>query len=344
MQDDCPIIAFVPREVFSMTRGSLGRLLEKTDGSYRLVCVDGNSPPDVRDYLKDQARELGFTLLRTEEYLSPNQARNIAVKWTQSNANAEYIVFVDNDVLVSDDWFAPLLRCAEETGAGVVAPVYFEHLPECSVIHMFGGRCGIEKDVEGRLTYMEAHDCQHLAVADLEEPLVRTQTQLVEFHVVMARMELFDKIGLLDEGLLCHAEHGDFSMLATQAGYTIWVEPESQVTYVPPKRLQPSDREYFFLRWSDAWTRLNQRQFKKKWNLEHIENDHGRGIEWVRMHRRFGYHWLKRLRKLFGRKRSRFIIEKIVMPLEPKWNQMRYPISKYASPREIQVEEFRRSV
>ncbi|MGJ8652985.1 MAG: glycosyltransferase family 2 protein [Opitutaceae bacterium] len=316
-----------------MTARSLDRLIEKTKTEFDLVCVDGNSPPDVQKYLEQKAAEHSFTIIRADQYLAPNQARNLAIVWAQKHTPAEYIVFVDNDVLVNDNWLSTLIECADSTQAGIVGPTYFEHLPECSMIHMYGGECEIRTDEKGRKVYHEKHHYQHTPVDSLEAPLQRMQTRLIEFHVVLVRLSLFDKIGLLDEALLCHAEHGDLCMLAKEAGHEIWLEPESKVTYVPPKRLALGDHAYFFLRWSDAWTFSNQARLKAKWNLDYVANTNGRGVEWVRMHRRFGYHWLKRLKKWFGRKRSRFIMEKIIIPLEPKWNQLKYPLKTHTTPR-----------
>jgi len=61
-------------------------------------------------------------------------------------------------------------------------------------------------------------------------------TELIEFHTLLVRMDAFDRIGLLDEKLLCHAEHGDLSMTLREAGYSIWLEPQARVTYAPPFR------------------------------------------------------------------------------------------------------------
>jgi hypothetical protein len=66
-------IGFVPRESFSQTRRSLETLYARTEGPFKLVCIDGGSPPIVRQYWEEASREKRFVLVRTEDYLIPNQ-------------------------------------------------------------------------------------------------------------------------------------------------------------------------------------------------------------------------------------------------------------------------------
>ncbi|MEO1498070.1 MAG: glycosyltransferase [Planctomycetota bacterium] len=324
-------IGFVPREVFSTTERSLETLFERTHAPFDLVCVDGASPPDVADYLRAAAEEKGFTLLRTDRYVTPTEARNLVVRWSQDNTPAAPIVFVDNDVLVGEGWLEPLVRCAEETGAWVVGPAYYEHLPEQSKLHMLGGECRIEVGADGRRRYHEKHALQHREVSTVNEPMVRHETELIEYHTVLVTAEFFRRTGLLDEGFRSHAEHGDLCLTARKAGGSVWVEPDSRITYAPPRRLDEADAEYFFLRWSEAWFEANQRHMAEKWDLDASDQDRGRGLAWVASHRRLGLNSLRHLRKALGRKTTRSIEKRIVAPLERLANRRRYPEAQYAN-------------
>lgn len=324
------VVAFVPREVFSTTRHALETLLQRTTEPFDLIVVDGGSPPPVANYLRQASRVHGFTLLRTEQYLTPNQSRNLAARWARDNSDAPYVVFVDNDALVAPGWLSAMVACAEETGAWVVGPAYFEHLPEGQTLHMFGGQCRIETNANGSRSYVEKHNYAHKPIDQLTEPLVRCETELIEFHTVLVRQQALETIGMLDEGFLCHAEHGDLCLSVRQAGGTVWLEPLAQVTYVPPRRLEHADREFFFLRWSEAWLAANQHHMQKKWGVDlAAQNAPGRGVHWVRGHRRYGLAFLARLRGLLGRKLTRSIEKRCVMPFEPMINRRRYPPEEY---------------
>jgi glycosyltransferase involved in cell wall biosynthesis len=112
-------IVFVFRERLSPTLACLHHLLRTTSGPFELICVDGGAPESISASLRGLAAKHCFTLIRSEHYLSPNESRNLALKHVQT----PYVVFVDNDVKVSQNWLDPLVRCAEETGAWLVAPL-----------------------------------------------------------------------------------------------------------------------------------------------------------------------------------------------------------------------------
>ena len=326
-------VAFVPREVFSTTRRSLETLYARTTAPFELVCVDGGSPPDLRDYLEHQSREKQFTLIRTDDYLTPNQARNLALE----HVHTPYVVFVDNDVMVSPHWLAPLVRCAEETGAWVVGPLYFEFLPEGRRLHMFGGQCHIAVNNENERVYHEHHRHAHTLRTDVSEPFVRQETELIEFHTVLVNMRAFDELGPLDEGLLCNAEHGDLCMTVRNAGHTVFLEPASEITYVPPPRLEKMDAPFFLLRWSEAWSAANQSYFAKKWDLSPNNTRAKISTQWVSEHRRYRLLWLNQLRKWIGRKWTRSFEKRLIAPIESAMNRHKYHPLEYGCAPKVNV-------
>ncbi|MEO0842073.1 MAG: glycosyltransferase family A protein, partial [Cyanobacteria bacterium J06643_5] len=72
-------IVVSPRERFSATKESLESIYQHTKIPFELIYVDGNSPHPIKQYLKQKSQEQEFKLIRTEHYLSPNQARNLAI-------------------------------------------------------------------------------------------------------------------------------------------------------------------------------------------------------------------------------------------------------------------------
>jgi glycosyltransferase involved in cell wall biosynthesis len=315
-------IAFVPREQFGTTRRSLEALYARTQTPFELVCVDGGSPPEVREYLTNAASKFGFTLLRTETFLSPNQARNLAIPFVRS----KYVIFMDNDVMVSPGWLEPLLNCAEETGAWVAAPLYFEFEPEGAKIHMFGGKCRLETLPSGGRAYIERHDLPHVRLCDLREPLTRRETELVEFHTTLVATAALRKLGPLDEGLLNHAEHGDLCLQVRQAGKKIFLEPRSRITCVPPRRLSGVDLEYFRLRWSEAWTVATCDRLQDKYQLSPLDPYGLQTLRWVTGYRQYALAWLSGLRRVCGRKVARWLERRIIARLETAANRRQFPI------------------
>ncbi|MEN9223395.1 MAG: glycosyltransferase [Thermostichus sp. BF3_bins_97] len=256
-------LVVVPRERFSLTQRSLESLYAHTGIPFQLVYVDGNSPPHIHRYLKEQSQARGFQLIRTEHYLSPNQARNIGWK----AVNTPYMAFVDNDVIVSPGWLETLFQCARETGAAIVGPLMCEREPVHTIVHCAGGENHVWQDAKGSRHLREKMYKQGQKVEQVVSQLQPQPTELAEFHCMFLRTDLREKVGFLDEGMLNTKEHLDFCMMATQAGETIYFEPRSIVTYVPGPPAHWSDVAFYMLRWSNQWTQASLEHLRQKWDL-----------------------------------------------------------------------------
>jgi GT2 family glycosyltransferase len=199
----------------------------------------------------------------------------------------KYVVFIDNDVVVTSGWLKPLVECAEETNATVVSPLICQHLPLHTEVHCAGGESGIKVETKGEITrrrIIEKIYKQGQKVADIYPQLQRQKTGLAEFHCMMVRTEIFQQIGLLDEKLLNTKEHVDFCILVTEAGGSIYLEPQSLMTYVPATQLEWTDIHYYMLRWSDAWELASLKHLSEKWKItehDYFKNKHSR-LGWRR--------------------------------------------------------------
>lgn len=256
-------LVVVPRERFSYTIASLENIYATTKVPFKLIYVDGGSPTRIRDYLQEKAQEKNFELIRTEHYLVPNVARNMGLK----RADTPYVVFVDNDVIVYQGWLKALLDCAETTNAAVVGPLMCQHEPVHEEIHFAAGEARIVTDVNGRRLLREKMYKQGHQTQKLRPSFTRTETELCEFHCMLARRDIFDKVGYFDEKMLNTKEHLDFCLLVRQQGETVYFEPDSLVTYVPGMTWDWSDIVYYMLRWSDAWELESLARLRQKWNL-----------------------------------------------------------------------------
>ena len=271
-------VVAVPRERFESAVESLESLFANTAEPVSLVYVDAGAPRAVADRIAELARQRDFTLIRSEAYLTPNQARNLAL----AHVKTRYAAFVDNDVFFSPGWLAALERCAEETAADVVAPVICIGRPVHSKIHHAGGMSRIVEE-NGQRVFKEKHNLAETPLAGVREGLVRGPTEMCEFHCVLVRANVFERLGRLDENLMSSHEHIDLCLKVREAGGGIYFEPQSVVTYIP-KKLRPYEIPYFMLRWSNMWTRHSLDHFFGKWNA--VEHDSGHHeIQFVRRHR-----------------------------------------------------------
>lgn len=255
-----------PRERFSYSRESLESIYANTNYPFKLVYVDGNSPKDLQEYLQEKSQEKNFKLIHTDRYLAPNQARNLGL----AAVDTEYVLFIDNDVYVEPNWLEKLIDCAQETAATVVCPLVCIGQERYSKVHLAGGEARIILEIKNEKVRRKVHEKHYFVnrpVAEIKDQLHRRQCEFAEFHTMLVRTDIFATIGLLDEKLLSTREHTDFCLTVTNAGGTIYCEPDSVVTYVPAKQFLLSDIPYFELRWSDLWELASLEHFAQKWDV-----------------------------------------------------------------------------
>jgi GT2 family glycosyltransferase len=256
-------IVIVPREQFSKTQASLESIFEHTRLPFTLIYVDGNAPPPVRRYLERQVAEKGFRLIREDRYLSANVARNLAVP----HLKTKYTVFMDNDVIVSPNWLEPLVDCANETDCWVVGPFYCVGDLGDPVIHTMGADHGID-EVHGKRHWRERHFYCGQKLNAVRGELHRRPIDLVEFHCLLMRTEVFERLGAFDEALLSYFDHNDLCLQVRNSGGAIYVEPRSLVTYIAPPPFAISDVPYFLLRWSNRWIDASVAHFTRKHGID----------------------------------------------------------------------------
>jgi len=293
-------VVVAPREQFRVTRPSLESILAHTTLPHRLVYVDGGSPRFTSKYLQLKARQHGFSLIRTEHYLSPGEARTLALP----HVDTKYVCFIDNDVIVTPGWLESLVQCADETGAWAVGPLYCYNDPALGRIHMAGGLAHIREE-NGRRSFYEEHRFPRRFVNEVQVQLRREPTELVEYHCKLLRTETFDKFGRQNPRYLSSAESLDLCLQLREACCPVYIEPAAIVSNQQPPPFVWSDLPFFLLRWSDVWNRISLRCFREQWNLPADDGwvrDH---YGWLTEHRDLAWEWLaQQTGKALGWRRS----------------------------------------
>ena len=308
-------VVVVPRDRFSRARESLESIFEHTAAPFELVYVDAGSPAPLRDWLRDQARLHGFELIRHGGYLPPNESRAIGA----ARATTDFVVFIDNDVNVTPGWLAKLVECADETGAAMVSPLTCED--GFDRIHFAGGEVAINVDQEGGGETRRVRDEMFFAqrsLASVGSKIHREQCTLAEYHCVLVRRSDLERVGGPDPTILSTRDHVDLSLAITQAGGTVWLEPESVVTFMGTTPLEPRDLHFYALRWSDEWQRRSLERFREKWDLANDEFFQQRlgNLDWRRRNAIVGP--IAR-RLTLGRKSPR--VETMLVPVEHRLNR-----------------------
>jgi len=265
MSDPQVTLVVVPRERFSHSERSLANIYEHTTYPFKLTYVSAGAPVPIRRHLERESQQRGFELICAPHYLSPNKARNLGIR----EIDTKYVVFLDNDALVTPGWLQALVRCAEETDAWVVGPLYFIGEFERQIVHMAGGVVHI-REQEGKRIFYEEQYYLDTPLSDVRVPFRRQTCGLVEFHCMLARTDALERLGPLDEELLSVHEHIDFCLAVRHAGGSVYLEPQAVTTYISPPPCKWWDLPFFMLRWSEEWNLATARHFNEKWGVSSV--------------------------------------------------------------------------
>jgi hypothetical protein len=255
------VIAF--RERWRFTPLTVEMILRNTSGNFRLWLLDSGVPQEVRDALQPYVEAGQLEIIDVGVGRQPSEARRLIA----SRLATPYAAFVDNDAIVSPDWLDKLVACAEETGAGIVCPLYlWGDRPESDQIHMAGGELSLEQG-EGGVRMGEHHRHLGRRISDVADDLCRAECDYGEFHCLLMRWEVYSAVGLFDPEIINVHEHIHVSLMARELGYATWIEPDARVNYLAFAPWVTGELDDFRRRWDFQTSERSLTGFARRWGL-----------------------------------------------------------------------------
>jgi glycosyltransferase involved in cell wall biosynthesis len=244
--EDVAIVVTV-RDRPSLFPACLEALYAHTDLPFQAIAVVGGAGAETRRYLdRVAARRGNLRVIHRDAPLSLGQARRLAI----GQLRGRRCVFLENDTIVHAGWLAPLVRCAREQRAAVVAPLILWHRG----VHAAGGRFErIRRD--GAVVLRHAIEYRDVRCKRID---------YAETHCI-----LVDLAQVAADDLCDPAEPSDVDLgLSLEShGCTTLLEPRSVVTYAAPPPLAVGDIAHSLQRWSlDAW-RAGHARFLARWGV-----------------------------------------------------------------------------
>jgi hypothetical protein len=253
------------RERHKLTLRSIEDILARTPIPYRFIFSHGVLPAWLDEALAGHEKAGHLERRSFPDLLWPQHLRQAVL----DEIDTEFVVFIDNDILVSDGWLEKLLKCADETGAGVVGPVYLwgdgDKPPK---VHMAGGTLH-ETLIEGRPRLLkEVHGNIDGDPATVLPTLKRGPCDFVEFHCMLIRTELARAAGAFDPDIVAVHEHINTCLTIRALGSHVVLEPAVQVTYLAYAEQILEDLPLMRSRWDDHATEASIQAFCRKWNVD----------------------------------------------------------------------------
>ncbi len=241
----------------------------------QIVFVDNHSSDDSAAWVNEQFSDIQV-ISNPDNWLF-SRANNEAIRQIE----CDYVVLLNNDVAVSDDWLAPLIMYAEASSR--VAALQPKILQFKRREHFeYAGACGGFLD---RLGYPLARGriFEHTE-EDSGQYDTPAKIDWASGAALLLRRSALDKVGLLDEFFGLHMEEIDLCWRLRRAGYEIGVVPESKVFHIGGATLaRTSHRKlYYNIRNSILmlYKNLSPAQFRTVF-FQRIILDYSIGLVWL---------------------------------------------------------------
>ena len=231
-----------------LTRQCLESIYAKTDTpDFEVIAVDNASTDETPQYLQEFAEShpsLRAILNEANEGFA--RGNNIGA----AAAAGQYLVFLNNDVIVTKGWLAGLLRHLQDPAVGIVGPVTNSSGNESRIRVDY-------QDLQGMDSFAERYTQDHAGQA--------FEIDMLAFLCVAMRREVFEEVGVLDErfgrGMF---EDDDYALRLKEKGYKILCAEDvflhhwggasflklEQVEY---RRLFEENRHKFEEKWGIQW-------------------------------------------------------------------------------------------
>ena len=207
--------------------------LRKSDGkvTYEIIMVDNASTDDTLQVTRERYPEV--RIIENDANVGFTIATNQAIR----AGSGKYILWLNTDTILEPDSLSKLVEFLEQNPqAGIVGPKVLNadltFQPQC--------RRGIPTPVAS-LSYMLGID-RKLTRKPFGEYLMRylpieetNQVAAVSGCCLLARREVWDRIGPLDEEVFGFGEDIDWCVRAKDAGFEVWYYPGSRIVHLKGK-------------------------------------------------------------------------------------------------------------
>jgi len=201
----------------------------KRDFSLNIVIVDNGSSEKL---ILDEKKYKNFSLklINSDKNLGFSGGQNLGMKYALENG-ADFIVVLNNDVILDKNIFVELLKTFEEKNDCAVASpkIYFAKGFE------FHKQRYKEKDLGNVIWYaggkMDWNNIigSHRGVDEVDKGQYEKQeeTDFASGCCIMLKREVLKKVGFFDEKYFLYYEDNDFNQRVKKRGYKIYYQPKA---------------------------------------------------------------------------------------------------------------------
>lgn len=228
----------------------LASLKQFEDYSYEVIVVDNASRGDDVGHIRSAHPDA--IVVCSDRNLGFAGGNNLGYSY----ANGDYILFLNNDMVLKRAMLRPMVERLSDKEIGGVSPcIYYLHNPEH--IQYYGYRDMTPITLK--------HTTEPFDLSRKEEFLQPKQTEVLHGGAMMVRRDVIERAGKMTEVYFLFYEEFDWSRRMREAGYMLYYEPRAQVYHKESMSIPHATpfREYYLTRSRMIYARRNCKGWQK---------------------------------------------------------------------------------
>ncbi len=229
------------------TKITIDSIRKHTKKPYEIIVIDNASRDGTVEYLKAQK---DIRAIFNEENLGFPAGCNQGVEI----AKGEYVVLLNNDVIVSDNWLEGLIECAESS-------------PQIGIVGPMSNRIS-GYQLETNVSYKKLSQVPDFAAKYRRRNRKRwSESPRVAGFCMLIKRDLLEKIGGLDVAFgIGNCEDDDYCLRARLAGYKVAIAGDVFIHHFGSKSFGKDGLEKY-----KEFIRANEVIFEEKWGISPLE-------------------------------------------------------------------------
>ena len=208
----------------------INSIIRETNSPYEIIIVDNNSPDNSGKIFSQKYPDIKFIL--NEENVGVPEGLNIGIR----NATSEFVVLLNNDLIVMPYWLENFFKAYEKTGDALYQPKSLKFKDPTildgtgCMINIFGFGFARDKGLpdEGKYNIQE-------------------EISYASGTCMFAPKKIFNEIGLFDPTFFAYHEELDLGWRARIFGYSSYYVPEAIIHHHGSAHWKWSPQVFYFL-------------------------------------------------------------------------------------------------
>jgi GT2 family glycosyltransferase len=207
--------------------------------NYEILLVDNGSTDQSVETIKK--RYPGLDMIVNKANLGYAEGNNVGIRRALAK-NADYMLLLNNDTVVSPGFLDELIKVVEKDPAiGFAGPkvYYYDYNGRKDVINFAGGKVNLWNGRAYHLGWKKADAGQFDTIREVD---------YVDGSCLMVKKEVIEKIGLLDPVYFAYWEEADWCVRGHRAGYKLMYVPGSKIWHKISASGTGTAYSYYFAR------------------------------------------------------------------------------------------------